>query len=336
MLNDFLGYVKSFALARVLMTAIELNLFQELEKMPLSRADIKRRLCLADTLIADAFFDVLIAFDILAEENGEFVLLPLGRSILTVYESIQSWNREMQLYYNSLVDLTGLLRTGRYQDSALAHFWAYKQTSDQETVTESVAEEYSKVMDASQTQLSQLIIEHYGFSRHQHVIDFGGGKGRLAIALAKKYPELRITIADLPAVCNGAHIRIDAEELGERVGCWPLDFFKGDLPATIADVLLFVRVLHDWNDDEVARLMKRTRPCLQKSGTIIVVEPMRNDEDRKPDPSSSLSALMVTLFGGRRRSVQEYIQLLRSAGYNGLSWSELGLSVYKVVVGHSL
>jgi len=335
MLTDFLDHVKSFALARVLMTAIELDLFQELEGTPLSRADLKRCLGLADTPIADAFFDILIAFDILAESNGELVLLPLGESIFPVYESIQSWNREMQLFYNSLVDLTALLRTGHYWDSELAHFWAYKQPADRLAMPASLAKEYSNVMDASQVQLSQLIIEHYDFSRHQHVFDFGGGKGRLAIALARKYPELKATVVDLPVVCDGARAQIDAEGLGARVEFWPLDFFNDDLPTAVADAILFVRVLHDWSDEEASSLIQRTRPCLRDSGAIIVIEPMLSDKSGKPDPGSSLSALMLTLFGGRRRSVLQYMQLLRSAGYSRLSWSELGLSLHKVVVGHS-
>lgn len=336
MLTEFLDQVRSFALARVLMTAIELNLFQVLAETPLSRTDLTGRLAIADTPIANAFFDILIAFDILAESNGKLVLLPLGRSILPVYESVQSWSREMQLFYDSMVNLTEFLQTGDYQDSALAHFWAYKHISDRNAIPLSLVEEYSNVMDASQVQLSQLIVEHYNFSQHKHIIDFGGGKGRLAIALAKKYPGLKITIIDLPIVRDSVRTQIETEGLASRIRFLPLDFFKDDLPTAVADAMLFVRVLHDWNDDEVRYLFQRTRPCLQDSGVMVVIEPMLNSKDGKPDPSASLTSLMLTLFGGRRRSAQEYVQFLRSAGYNQVSWSELGLSLYKVVVGHSL
>ena len=62
-----------------------------------------------------------------------------------------------------------------------------------------------------------------------------------------------------------------------------------------------------------------------------MVEPM-TDEASDINPSSALSSLMVTLFGGKRRSVQEHIRILHSAGYQVLSWNDLGLSLYKMVV----
>jgi cyclopropane fatty-acyl-phospholipid synthase-like methyltransferase len=333
MLTEFLDHIKSFALARALMTAIELDIFQHLEEAPLSRSDLKQRLAIPDTPIADAFLDVLVAFQILGEENGSLVLLPLGRSVLPMYESIQSWGKEMQLFYSSLNDLTGLLRSGRYKDSVLSEYWAYKKSPERKKLQGFGVDEYSSVMDASQVRLSQAIVENYDFSIYDHIIEFGGGYGRLAITLAKRYPRLKVTIADLPAVCDGARVRIDAVGLGSRIECLPVDFFCSDLPTGTADLILFVRVLHDWNDDEVTDLTTKTRSCLRTPGEALVVEPMI-DEKVNSNPSSVLTSLMLTLFGGRRRSVQEYIGILRSAGYTRVSWRDCGLSIYKIVVAH--
>lgn len=333
MLTDFLDSVKSFVLARVLMTAIELDLFKQLEQAPLSRAELKKRTAIEDTPISDAALDVLIAFRMLGEKDGMLELSDLSRSILPMYQSIKSWNKEMRLFYDSLCDLTGLLRSGRYQDSALSEYWAYKKSPDPKQLQGSVVDDYSSVMDASQAQLSQAIVEHYDFEAHEHIIDFGGGHARLAITLAEKHPHLRITIADLPAVCEGARACIDAAGFGSRIKLLPVDFFRDELPETAADAILFVRVLHDWNDDEVADLLARTRSCLRRPGTALVVEPM-NDDTAKHDPSSVLTSLMITLFGGRRRSVQEYAALMESAGYAHLSWRDCGLSLYRIVVAH--
>jgi len=333
MLNKFMDYAKSFALARVLMTAIELDVFRILDQEPLSRADLKQRLAIADTPIADALIDVLLAFDFLAEKDSRLRLLPLGASVFPVYESIKSWNKEMQLFYDSLGDLTEILKSGRHQDSVLSDYWAYKKVPERKNLRLSSVDDYSTVMEASQVQLSQVIVEHYDFSVHEHIIDFGGGYGGLGIALAQTYTHLRITIADLPAVCEGANARIDEAGLGERVECVPVDFLSDDLPITQADAIMFVRVLHDWNDDEVAGLLGKTHALLRKPGVALVVEPM-TDDTAKPDPGSVLSSLMLPLFGGRRRSVQQHISLLHSAGYARTDWRDCGLSIYKMVVAH--
>lgn len=331
MLTKFLDHVKSFALARVLITAIELDVFWHLEQTPLTRDNLKHRLAIMDTPIADAFLDVLVAFQIIAEENDRLTLLPLGKSVLSVYETIKSWNKEMSLFYSCLNDLTSVLRSGRYQDSVLSDYWIYKKSPKRKKLQLSAVDDYSSVMDASQVQLSQNIVEHYDFSVHEHIIDFGGGYGGLAITLAKRYHNLRIIIADLPAVCDGARARVDTAGLGARIKYLPVDFFCDDLPTSVADAIIFERILHDWNDKEVVDLITRTRSCLHESGVALVVEPMM-DENAKPNPSSILSSLMVTLFGGRRRSVQMYMRLMRSAGYAELSWNDLGLSLYKMVL----
>jgi|LGVF01.1.fsa_nt_gb demethylspheroidene O-methyltransferase len=332
MLDKFLEKVKSFALSRVLMTAIELDIFRQLEQTPLSRPDLRQRLGIADTPIADAFLDVLVAFQILCEEDGRLTLLPLGLSVLPVYQSIQSWNKEMRLFYSSLDDLTGLLQSGNYEESALSDYWLYKKSPERRKLQEPLVDNYSSVMDASQLQLSEAIVEHYDFSAHEHIIDFGGGYGRLAITLAERYPLLKITIADLPAVCERARVRINSAGFAERIKCLPVDFLRDDLPTNMVDLIIFVRVLHDWNDGEVATLMAKTRSCLQRHGVVLVVEPMTN-ESAKTDSSSVLSSLMLTLFGGKRRSVQDYMRLLRSAGFVEPSWRDCGLSTYRMVMG---
>ncbi|MBI5116005.1 methyltransferase domain-containing protein [Candidatus Poribacteria bacterium] len=334
MLTDFLDSVRSFALSRVLMTAIELDVFRQLDERPLSKADLRKRTGIKEGPISDAFIDVLVAFKILNGNGDKLELSETGRSILPAYESIRSWAREMQLFYDSLCDLTGLVKSGDYKDSILSDYWIYKKSRDPKKLQASEVNDYSSLMDASQMQLSHAIMDHHDFSGYAHIIDFGGGYGRLAIALAEKYPGLRITIADLPAVCEKTRALVDAEGLGGRIDLLPVDFFRDPLPVGVADAIVFVRVLHDWDGDETANLLAKTRSCLCKDGTALVIEPM-NDDSEQPTRSSALTSLMITLFGGKRRSMQEYAAFLRSVGYTDLSWSDCGLSLYRIVAARS-
>ena len=331
MLSEFVRKVKSFALARVLMTAIELDLFRHIQNKSLCREDLLDRLGLEDSPIVDAFFEVLVSFEILSKEGGRLALAPLGKSVLPAYESIRSWNREMELFYTSLADLPQLLKSGRANNSSLSNYWAYKRVTNRKELSTSEVGDYSSVMDTSQEQLSKTILDTYDFSGHEHVIDFGGGYGRLAMELVRRYPHLRITVADLPAVCDRTRSFVDAAQLRERIECLPVDFFTDGLPSQSADALMFVRVLHDWNDNDVMHLLKRTSVCLKQRGTALIIEPMM-DDSKAVDPSSVLSSLMVSLLGGRRRSIREYISMLKSAGYAEPSYLDCGLSIYRIVV----
>lgn len=333
MLPEFVRKVKSFALARVLMTAIELDLFRRIQEEPMCREDLLDRLGVEDSPMVDAFFEVLVSYKILSKDGDRFALAPLGKSVLPAYESIRSWSREMELFYTSLTDLPQLLKTGRADNSALSNYWAYKRVANRKELSTNEVGDYSSVMDASQEQLSKTILDTYDFSGHERVIDFGGGYGRLAMELVGRYQHLRITVADLPAVCDRTRSFVDAAELGERIECLPMDFFTDGLPRQSADVLMFVRVLHDWNDNDVMRLLERTRVCLKQRGTALIIEPM-TDDSKAVDPSSVLSSLMVALLGGRRRSVGEYMSMLKSAGYEDPSCLDCGLSIYRIVVAH--
>jgi len=329
-LPEFLRAVKSFALARVVMAAIELDLFRHLEGTSLRREDLLQRLGAEESPIADAFLQILVSFGFLSVEDGRLALTPLGRSVLPAYQSVHSWNREMQLFYTSLDELPQLLRSGKAHQSALAKYWAYKSAEKRSALTASEVTDYSSVMDASQEQLSQIILDTYDFSAHDRVIDFGGGYGRLAMALAGKHGGLRVTVADLPAVCDRTRSLVDAAGFGERIDCLGADFLSDELPGQSADAILFVRVLHDWDDDDVTRLLAKTRACLKPGGIAIIIEPM-TDEREAVDPGSVSSSLMIALLGGRRRSVQEYTGMLESAGYREPSSLDCGLSIYRMV-----
>lgn len=328
--QEFISHVKSFVLARALIAAVELDLFPLLHENPLSREHVIERAGIAGTPIAHAFLDVLLSSGFLTEDDGLLRLSPRAEAILPVYQSIKSWNAEMALFFESIVHLGSRLQDGRFETTALARYWAYKSHADAEQLPTAAVESYSLVMDASQEQLSQAILQSVDFSADHDVLEFGGGYGRLAMALARHYPNLQVTIADLPAVCEGTQQRIAQAQLDDRVHCLPVDFFAGDLPPASADVALFVRTLHDWSDEAVITLLRRARSCLRPGGRVVIVEPITHTTQAR-DPDSAATALMVTLFGGARRSVARYETLLTDTGYGTIEWGECGLSLFKFI-----
>lgn len=320
MLNEFIGLVKGFALSKALMSALEMGLFLSLEKS-MSHADLRQELGIVDTNLADAFFDLLVVGGILREDDL-IELTPLGRSVIPEHKSIRSWAREMMWTYQALDYLTPALCSGGLP---MARFWPYKSEHRGES------DAYSTAMDESAVQLSAAIAEAHDFSQYDHIIDFGGGYGRMAITLARRYPRLKVTVADLPEVCAEA-IKYIPDELQDRVFVAPYDFLHGPTLTRNADAILLVRVLHDWDDAHVAEILGNVSFSLWHPGHILVIEPMR--EGPKPtDVGDAVTSLMLACMGGKRRSTAQISEMLINAGCQDIVVKDCGLAMYKIVMG---
>lgn len=331
--QEFVSEVKGFILSKVLMAALELDLFMLLDNGERSFDDVCSELCI-DTKIGHVFLDILEAFGYLRLNSGKYALTARAKSIMPKYENTKSWNEEMKVTYKSLVDFTQILRTGDYKGSALSRYWAYKKDCDRKNIDSGASGKYSLVMDTSQEQIARLIADRIDFSSYSHLVDLGGGYGKFAITIAKKYHNVKVTVVDLPSVCSETNRIIAEEGLEYRVTAVGADFFKDPLPKG-ADVVSFVRTLHDWNDEEVKRLLETACSVLNRDGTILISEPM-NEDSQEIDKSSALSSLMLSLMGGKRRKVSEYTHLLKSLGFSKTTCIDLGFSVYKVILGEGL
>jgi C-methyltransferase len=64
---------------------------------------------------------------------------------------------------------------------------------------------------------SSAILARYDFSRHSHVIDVGGGHGRLLADILGSYHVLRGTLFDLDHVARRARALFEREGLAARV-----------------------------------------------------------------------------------------------------------------------
>lgn len=138
----------------------------------------------------------------------------------------------------------------------------------------------------------------WGSSRQ--VCDIGGGTGDLLVALLELVPSLAGTVFDLPAVVGRAlaHDRLTA------VGG---DAFV-EIPGGF-DTYLLVNVLHDWDDDDACRILRRVGDAAAGTARIVVVDSDRQavPRDRLPVCADVLMAALTN--GGCERSAGEFAAL---------------------------
>jgi SAM-dependent methyltransferase len=98
------------------------------------------------------------------------------------------------------------------------------------------------------------------------VVDVGGSLGDAAFAIARKYPDISLTVQELPEV-----VAISKEEPGLNVKFMVHDFFK-EQPIKDADVYMLRWILHNWPDKYCIQILNALVPALKPGSRVLVMD----------------------------------------------------------------
>jgi acetylserotonin N-methyltransferase len=166
---------------------------------------------------------------------------------------------------------------------------------------------------------SPRIAKAFDLSRFAHLVDLGGATGHLAFAVCRAYPSLKATVFDLPAVEPFAREYIAQSGLGERVDFVVGDFFADDLPP--ADLYVLGRILHDWDDPKIEKLLRKVCATLPAHGALLVTETLVDADRSGPTYTLMQDLNMLVCTDGRERTEAEYSALLKGAGFSTVEFS---------------
>ena len=137
------------------------------------------------------------------------------------------------------------------------------------------------------------------------VVDVGGGNGSLLAALLERHPGLRGVVFDLPETNR------DEAALGERITFVAGDFFDR-VPA--GDVFVLSTILHDWDDDRAAAILRTIRAAARADARLLILETVV-PPGNEPHGAKWLDLLMLALFAGRERDEAQWRALLAAGGF---------------------
>lgn len=284
--------------SKVLLTAVEMDVFTHLAQRQLTGAELGAQLKLHPRGIAD-FFDALVAMRFLGREgdgtSAKYFNTPEGALFLDrnspryVGGILVMLNARLFKFWH---DLPEALRTGKPQNE-IKH--------GQKGMFEELYAELPRLEQfmGAMTGLSRINFEalaaKFDFSRYQTLCDVGGATGLLAIEAAKKHPNLRCVSFDLPPVEPIAKKHIAAAGLGDRVRTAAGDFFADPLPK--ADVITMGMILHDWNLEKKMHLIRAAYDALPPGGALIAIEALIDDARRENAFGLLMSLNMLIEFG---------------------------------------
>jgi O-methyltransferase domain len=116
------------------------------------------------------------------------------------------------------------------------------------------------------------VLEAYDFAGIHTLMDVAGGHGALLRAILHKHPEMRGIIIDLDHIVDGAKKLPENQALAHRCEFLCADFFA-EVP-TSADAIIMKHIIHDWDDDKAAVILRNCRRALagKANAKIILVE----------------------------------------------------------------
>ena len=176
------------------------------------------------------------------------------------------------------------------------------------------------------------VARHYDFTGVTRVLDIGGGSGCFMVAVAQRYPHLRCTVAELPAMCEVARGYIAEGHVSDRVDTCAIDMFREPWPRG-CDAIFFSNVWHDWNVRTCQWLAARAHDALASGGRILLHEMLLDDDGAGPVTAASFSMLMLLATQGQQFTFGELKTILEGAGFIRIGATETHPH-YSVVTGH--
>jgi hypothetical protein len=302
-IGTLIDLMKNFWLARAVSVAAELGIADRLVAAPRTAAELAEELHLNENALR-RLLRALVSEGFFTETDGRFANSPKTEGLRSdVPWSMRASARAQlgQEHYGSWEELLYCLQTGK--DGVSKHYgvpvWEYYARNP----------ERGAVFNASMTSLTSgiehAVLAAYDFTPFSHIVDVGGGHGRLLSQILTAAPSARGTLFDQPGVVGGA------PKLDPRIEKAPGDFFQA-VPRG-GDLYTMKFIIHDWNDEQSIAILKNVRAAMAPAGKVLLLETVI-PEGTDPAFSKFMDLNMLVMTGGQERTRAEYARLLAAAG----------------------
>jgi SAM-dependent methyltransferase len=296
-LQSLMQSSRAFQESRVLLTALELDLFAALgDGATASELSLKLG---TDPRATELLLNALVAVGALLKRDGVFgcteASQALGPARLGLLHMVHLWD--------TWSTLTACVKSGK----AVA-------TRGPESFPEARTRAFIAAMHARAQDNAEQTARLSGIRDAKRMLDVGGGSGAYSIAFAKACPALQAEILDLGAVVPLAEEYIRAAGLQGRVRVRPGDMRTADFGEDF-DLVLLSAVCHMWSEDDNRALIKRCAQALVPGGHLVIREFIL-DEDRTTPPFAAVFAInmLVGTEHGNSYTEGDYRTWMTEAG----------------------
>ena len=301
--DEIAGPLRAFMESRVLLTALELDVFTALGSG--STAATIASACGAEAGATERLLNALVALGFLEKRESLFVTVPLAARFLVrggrddareaLKHNLSLWRR-----WSTLTDA---VRAG--------HAVATTEMADR---GDAWTVPFIAAMHRGAAERAPLVVRSVGTEGVRRMLDVGGGSGAYSIGFARASAALHAEILDLPTVLPIARRHVAEASLEGRVTTRAGDLRTDDLGSGY-DLVLLSSICHMLGPDENRDLLSRAASALAPGGRVVVSDFVLDENGTAPRQAVLFSInMLVGTPAGRSYRESEYRSWFAAAG----------------------
>lgn len=311
-LRTGLGFWES----RVLLSAVELDLFTILAEHPLELSELTKRLGLHRRGARD-FLDALVALGFLERDGALYKNAHGANTFLNRMNPEFDMTTFLEVadaqYYDSWRNLTTALRTGQPQNKATVGEGDPFEVLYSDPVR---IEKFQRAMHAGSLGATLALAEKFPWSKYSTMADIGCAAGSMLRGILSRHSHLHGIGFDLAPLAPFFERAATESGLARRMKFSTGSFLSDPLPS--AEVISFGHVLHDWDLPTKRMLLQKAFDALPSGGAVVVYD-MIIDDERSKNAFGLLMSLHMLLEspGGFDYTGADCLTWLADAGFHG-------------------
>lgn len=288
----------AFMLARTIMVATKIGIFETLHQVDLSAEEIAQKTHSNPSATAK-LLNTLVHLGYIRKKRHHYSLTPLSRKWMLKDSSTSVYDKILLQFIEwELVE--------RYED--------YVRTGEPINIHQVFNEEqwslYQKGMRAVASTSAWEIGRRTPIPKNAtDMLDIGGSHGYYSVALCRRHPKLTSTILDLPEAVVHAEKILAKEKMGTRVRHRAGNALTEDLGKEAWDVIFIANLVHHFDEATNRDFAKKVYHALRPGGVYIIQDFIRDDRPKKGD---HLGALLDLYFAATSQSGTWSVEEIRS------------------------
>ena len=155
---------------------------------------------------------------------------------------------------------------------------------------------FDEAMKAMGGQIARRAADLMDLTRVEKMLDVGGGTGTYAIEFAKRAPNLKAVVLDMPEVAEHGRELGKNTDISDRVEFTGGDYMDPQCYGEGHDLVLLANVLHQETVERASTMVRLGAGALSPGGMLAVID-FSIDEERRENILGTLFAINMRSFG---------------------------------------